>query len=193
MSVERAARCAWNAHWEQTGDDEGWCIYPWGSNAAAYDQTSQECESGACGGRMVKCPNWKFCHRQMPFDMLDCFGQRCSKCDPELGRNFQFVEAKGDCPVCFETSSDRMVFPGCPGGHCFCINCVKTALFGSYDDNVAILAEVSTEEHDADEDYDPSEESERLRGMLSTTKSCPLCRAPSTAPWLLRMRAEGRA
>lgn len=81
---------------------------------------------------MVKCPNWKFCHRQMPFDMLDCFDQRCSECGPEFGRNFQFVEAKGDCPVCFETSSDRMVFPGCPGGHCFCINCVKTALFGSY-------------------------------------------------------------
>lgn len=114
-------------------------------------------------------------------------------CDVEFGRDLTFVDADGVCPICCERSPHRMEFPGCPEGHTFCITCVKTSLVGSYENNVAILAEVTSEVNDADEDYDPQAETQRLRDQLGTTKGCPVCHAPTTAPWLLRMQAEGRA
>lgn len=136
---------------------------------------------------MAKCPNWKFCHTQHPYVLMDCWGSRCLNCDMDYGRSFTFVDTTGECPVCQETSDERMEFPGCPSGHVFCISCVKSSLVGSLEANLAILDEVCSSEHDDDPDYDPQDEGERLKAQLHTTKTCPLCRAPSTAPWHSRV------
>lgn len=193
--------CDWNSHWQQeeawTPQDHGawdnWIMYPWGNNDGGYTQTSPECDDDKCLGKMTRCPNWKLCHRVLPIGIMR--RGRCLYCDQNFGRNLVFVDDDNHkCPVCLESVADQgMVFPGCPGGHVFCIDCVRTTMYGSYEAHVALKEHICTAEHDEDDDYDPHEDVDIIKGIWRTSKRCPLCQHESVAPWLARMQEEGRA
>lgn len=168
--------CDWGSHWEQVDCDDSFS-FPYGSNDEEYEQVSEECTDSKCLGKMEKCPNWMMCHRSHPKGLLGCWGGRCLNCDITFGQNLVFKESCDECPICLEPIVGYgMVFPKCPRGHLFCIDCVCFTIFGT-PGTIAKMKEVLA---DSDSDADPHELAENfMQANSQRSKLCPLCRHPA--------------
>lgn len=164
--------CEPHTHWEQCNCEN------------AYMSTGvEECKDAYCLGRMEKCPNFDFCGGRNPVGWMHCWGGRCSSCDLILYRNLTFTRQHMDCPICFETRDQSVIFPGCVGNHSTCIPCLRII----YQDYFKKRQPTSVYSIDhvcppyLFEDID--DDDERVVNQ-DTFPTCPLCRSDSTPTYM---------
>ena len=182
----------WSNHFEQTGF---YSIYPWESNDVDYREIDSDCKDERCLGRMRKCKNWDFCRRRHPGDLLSCWGGLCSPCRQTVG-TLEFKNNEFECPICYDVHAHSVCYPSC--NHEFCIECLRTMLFGSREQLLTIqniIAEIcndcesckhecgdSTEcvecTYQCDHDHDAMTY-ELENEIIPFVRKCPFCRIDS--------------
>lgn len=181
----------WLNHYEQTGRDT---LYPWEANGHEYLEIDSECKEVLCQGRMRRCQNWEFCQQEHPGVILSCWSGFCLTCSMITG-TLKFKSNEFECPVCYDVHTKSVCYPSC--NHEFCVDCLRTMLFGSYD-QLANIREVIDEVcnscesccHECDEvpdceecniqcDHDREDMAREYESTLPLVLKCPFCRVDS--------------
>jgi hypothetical protein len=76
---------------------------------------------------LIPCTNFKFCGRRLPGWIISARGDLCSSCDTRVGTLdiFQASQSTDPCPICYESTPDRVRMICGNASHSICMPCFR--------------------------------------------------------------------